>query len=374
MKKIRIAVDARNLGSRPSGVGMYLYDFLKVLGKDERFSFVLLTDVQTSEYMKACRAAGMEVRAYGEAVNVSAAVFSYFRWIKRTLKEVRPDLFWEVNSLIPVRLGGSFKTMITIHDMFPLEYTMYVGKIYGLYYKWAMKQTLKDTDLILYNSEQTRQSTLRFFPQAGKIKSADSYIIAHPIKKKRLITDDDFFLYVGNMELRKGVDILLKAYEKYRGQGGKRPLILAGKIQEEPIGKRITQMSQRVPGITYKNYVSHEEKHRLYAACSCFVFPSRAEGFGMPVVEVMKFYKPVLVSDLPIYDEIEGPDMLLRSDWSGSDADRIAALADSLRRFDEETKRGNTLVDPAKYDDVIARYAPERLGKIVADFITENVR
>ncbi|MGI5990260.1 MAG: glycosyltransferase family 4 protein [Lachnospiraceae bacterium] len=370
MKKIRIAADARNLGSRPSGVGMYFYDFLKILGKDERFEFILLTDVQTSEYMKQCRGAGMEVRAYGTAVNVSSAVFRYFRWIKKELETVRPDLFWEVNSLIPVRLGGNFRTMITIHDMFPLEYPQYVGRVYSLYFRLALRRTLKDTDMILYNSEQTRKSTLNFFPQAAEKKSADSYIIAHPLRIRRDLTDQNYFLYVGNMELRKGVDILLKAYEKYRSGGGKRPLVLAGKIQEEPIGGLIRQMQEKVPGITYKNYVPHEEKHALYAACSCFVFPSRAEGFGMPVIEVMKFYKPVIVSDLPIYNEIEGPGVLRTSPWSGTDEERISALASSLAAFDADPDKS---VDRAKYDEVIGRYSPERLGRIVSDFIVENV-
>ena len=41
---MKIAVDARTLGSRPSGVGMYLNDFLKVLMKYREFEFVLLSD------------------------------------------------------------------------------------------------------------------------------------------------------------------------------------------------------------------------------------------------------------------------------------------------------------------------------------------
>lgn len=49
---MKIAVDARTLGSRPSGVGMYLNDFLKVLMKYREFEFVLLSDVAESEYIR----------------------------------------------------------------------------------------------------------------------------------------------------------------------------------------------------------------------------------------------------------------------------------------------------------------------------------
>lgn len=52
MKKLKIAIDARTLGSRPSGVGMYLNDFLEQLIKYDEFEWVLFTDVKESEYIK----------------------------------------------------------------------------------------------------------------------------------------------------------------------------------------------------------------------------------------------------------------------------------------------------------------------------------
>ena len=52
MKKLKIAVDARTLGSRPSGVGMYLNDFLEQLITYDEFEWVLFTDVKESEYIK----------------------------------------------------------------------------------------------------------------------------------------------------------------------------------------------------------------------------------------------------------------------------------------------------------------------------------
>ena len=51
MKKLKIAVDARTLGSRPSGVGMYLNDFLEQLITYDEFEWILFTDVKESEYL-----------------------------------------------------------------------------------------------------------------------------------------------------------------------------------------------------------------------------------------------------------------------------------------------------------------------------------
>ena len=121
----------RTLGSRPSGVGMYLNDFLKVLMKYREFEFVLLSDVAESEYIRYFMEKGIPVITQGKAVYRSAGVYSYFSFIQKQLNEIQPDLFWEVNTIIPIRLKGNFKTMITIHDMFPIEYVEYFGIVYS---------------------------------------------------------------------------------------------------------------------------------------------------------------------------------------------------------------------------------------------------
>ncbi len=153
---MKIAVDARTLGSRPSGVGMYLNDFLKVLMKYREFEFVLLSDVAESEYIRYFMEKGIPVITQGKAVYRSAGVYSYFSFIQKQLNEIQPDLFWEVNTIIPIRLKGNFKTMITIHDMFPIEYVEYFGIVYSLYFKHNLAKTLRNTDMILYNSIQTK--------------------------------------------------------------------------------------------------------------------------------------------------------------------------------------------------------------------------
>lgn len=61
MKKLKIAVDARTLGSRPSGVGMYLNDFLEQLITYDEFEWILFTDVKESEYIKRFEARGIKV-------------------------------------------------------------------------------------------------------------------------------------------------------------------------------------------------------------------------------------------------------------------------------------------------------------------------
>lgn len=61
------------------------------------------------------------------------------------------------------------------------------------------------------------------------------------------------------MEKRKGVDLLLKGYRRYRELGGTKELILAGKMQEDDIDSLLKQTMAQTKGITYLDYVTHDK-------------------------------------------------------------------------------------------------------------------
>lgn len=361
---MKIAIDARTLGSRPSGVGMYLNDFLKQLIKYEDLEFVLISDVAESEYIKFFQENGMEVYTQGKQVYRSAGVYSYFSYVQSVLDKVKPDIFWEVNTVIPRKLKGSFKTMITVHDMFPIEYVEYFGMVYSLYFRHGLSKTLKNTDMILYNSMQTKLTTEKYFPGSKNITNCNAYIISNPLKDKWKCSDEGYFLYVGNMEKRKGVDLLIKGYRRYRADGGDKKLVLAGKMQEEDIRQLVASAIEEDGNITYLDYISHEKKLELYSKMSAFVFPSKAEGFGMPVIEVMKFNKPVIASNLPIFDEIARGN-INTFDINCGEKEQIDNLGRILFEY-------NSVVDEESYKETVERYAPEKLGKKVYDFMMEN--
>lgn len=361
---MKILVDARTMGSRPSGVGMYLFDFLKELIKYDEFEFILLSDVATSEYIGYFSNIGIEVRTQGKEVYRSAGVYAYFEFIQAQLDDIKPDLFWEVNTIIPVKLKGSHKTMITIHDMFPITHVKYFGMVYSIYFRHNLKKTLKNTDMILYNSNQTKLTTEKIFPRAKKIQNCNAYIIANPLEEKIPTADKGYFLYVGNMEKRKGVDLLIKGYIAYRQLGGTKKLILAGKMQESDIDQIIKSAQSQIEGIEYLDYVSHEKKQELFADCSCFVFPSKAEGFGMPVIEVMKMNKPIIVSNLAIYDELFDK-CINEFDINCEERMQVEKLADCMQNYNEH-------VDVEKYAQSVNKFLPSKLGGIVRTFIIEN--
>ena len=260
-----------------------------------------------------------------------------------------------------MKLKGDYRIMITIHDMFPIEYVEYFGRVYNIYFKHNLKKTLKNTDMILNNSEQTKRTTEKFFPEAKDIDNVNAYIISNPVRKNWISTDENYFLYIGNMEKRKGVDLLINGYLKYKELGGKKKLILGGKMQENDINTLVHDAMEKDKDITYLDYVAHNKKLELYAGMSAFVFPSKAEGFGMPIIEVMRFNKPIIASNLPIFDEI--------TDGNINTFDLYCSADEQIKNLAQIMLNYNANVDESAYEAVVNRYLPERLGKIVYDFV-----
>ena len=364
---MKLLIDARNLGLKPSGVGMYAYNWIKALEEYDDIYIHVIVDVIESVQIKELDVDNkITVHSYGKTSNKSANVFSYFKYVKRLINEVKPDIFWEINNLAPVKIKNPYgKYIVTIHDMFPLIMPEYFGKIYPYYFKYGLRKTINCVDGIVYNSNCTKKETEKFFPKAKDKKNVISYIIIPPIPKM-YVEEKDYFLYMGNLEKRKGVDILLDAYEFYVQQGGTKDLVIAGKIREDDIGQRLHEMEEKIPSLRYVGYVDNETRTCLYRECGCFVFPSRAEGFGMPVLEAMQCGKPVIASDLEIFKELVGEKI------------RTFEIEDSVQSEESATEKLTLLMlDAMKTDEeekynlkeVANKYSAENLEKQVNTYL-----
>ena len=132
--------------------------------------------------------------------------------------------------------------------------------------------------------------TAKFNPQAEPMKLSTT-------KKFK-------FLFVGGTILRKGPDVLLKAYLNaftaaddvclvIKDFGGK--TVYAGQTFEEKI--HAAQAQPNAPQILYLNdELAPDQLPALYRACDCLVLPYRGEGYGLPVVEAMACGLPVMVT------------------------------------------------------------------------------
>lgn len=147
-------------------------------------------------------------------------------------------------------------------------------------------------------------------------------------KQARFHGASRYVFFVGELESRKGIDTLLEATSllpqslrentvvAIAGRLSERPELHGVPIPTPPTGVRIELLG----------HVSDERLHSLYAGAAAFIFPSRYEGFGLPVLEAMACGAPVIASDAASIPEAGGDAALYYP------VGNAAALADQMAR------------------------------------------
>lgn len=213
---------------------------------------------------------------------------------------------------MPTILGG--KRVSIIYDVSFLDCPEYApDRLISYLRKWV-PYTVKTSDLIIVNSEFTKQRLV------DEYKTDKELIMVLPIPPIDHVEPDDkilrkmkinekYILFVGTIEPRKNLEILIDAYtilnkdirENYS-------LVLAGGKgwKDESILQKIKTMQEKGFNIKQTGYVSDAEKSALYQHAALCVQPSLYEGFGMPILEAMSYGKPVVCSDIPVFHEVAG--------------------------------------------------------------------
>lgn len=351
---MKLMIDVRTMASEPSGIGMYIFHFAKYLFQNGESKIILLTDVIKSKEISYFIKQNVEVVEYGSLVKKSVEIIRYFHFIKKNIRRSCPDYFWEPNNIIPIRMRfSSTKIVMTVHDIFPISIPQYFGIIYQCYFRYGLRMGLANANILFFSSDKTKREVEKRYSISKNKEKYVVFSIAGNWKEKFSI-DKNYFLYIGNLEKRKGVDILIESYLLYKKAGGEKKLVLAGKLRDRKISAILQRAFKATNTIEVLGYIDEEKKWKLYKECSCFVFPSIDEGFGIPPLEAMQCGKPVILSDIPIFREVIG-DCVNYFELSKDKNMAKKHLCDVMLNYKE--------ADVEKYRVKVNNYCEDRLGK-----------
>lgn len=162
------------------------------------------------------------------------------------------------------------------------------------------------------------------------------------------VAGQTYFLFLGRIHQKKGIDLLIKAYYKVREQYiGMPKLVIAGPGLEKAYGQHLhalVKQKRLEDEVFFTGMLNGQSKWGALYGCEAFVLPSHQENFGIAVVEAMACGKPVLISDqVNIWREIEianaglirndtlyGTESLLQS-WTTLTNDQKRAMGHSAR-------------------------------------------
>ncbi|MCF6171093.1 MAG: glycosyltransferase family 4 protein [Bacteroidales bacterium] len=342
---MKIAILADPLDGQYAGIHVYTRELIDALNQfDKKNEYVLVRQKKGAEFP------GMkQVVVPNFPVYTGFQVLRVFFLFPLILRKLKVDAVVEPAHFGPFNLPKRMKRITVIHDLTPIKFP-------GLhrFYSQALQRIflrgiLKRAHLILTNSENTSRDTLEFYPGSEK-KIKRIYLGKEDIFKpdfhsetiSKFGLDEPYFLFVGTIEPRKNLLVLLKAYTAFR-QAVRKPvrLIIAGQLgwKAEPEMEALAQHPFK-NDIVITGYVKREELPVLYTNARAFIYPSKYEGFGLPVLEAMACGAPCLVSDSSSLPEVGGEAALY---FSPADSDKLCSLmiavnADEGKR-DEMRKR-----------------------------------
>ncbi len=157
--------------------------------------------------------------------------------------------------------------------------------------------------------------------------------------KAAVVGDTPAFLAVGTIEPRKGQRIAIRAFEELWANGRDIRLIVVGRRGwfEEAVVDEILTHDEFGRRLFWFDDVDDDELSFLYDHAAALIFPSYAEGFGLPIVEAARRGRPAICSDIPVFREVGGSGALyFRVNVAKALAETIADFLDGRRAGDPD--------------------------------------
>jgi glycosyltransferase involved in cell wall biosynthesis len=161
-----------------------------------------------------------------------------------------------------------------------------------------------------------------------------------------------FVLFVGTIEPRKNVDLLIAAFNALpQSIRAEHEMVVAG-----PMGWAAPETRARLQSVRYLGYVAEEDLAPLTAAATVFVYPSLYEGFGFPVAQAMAAAVPVITSNVSSLPEIGGEGVLLVDPRSENELrDALARLLTTPDLRAQVARRGRARAEQFRWTACAAR-------------------
>lgn len=307
--KKRIGIDARLINQ--TGVGTYIKNLLTKIDLENYQVFVFVRSIDESQI---------------SLPKNNIMITADFRWhsfseqisFLRLLNSLKLDLVHFTYFSYPILYSKPF--VITIHDLIPIKFPTGKASTLPFVFYWLKNMIakivflygIKKSQYVITPSQAVKDEISSYGVRKEKIvmtyEGVDQEILHQSninYSKFTHLLPKTYWLYLGNFYPHKNIPRLLRAYALLEAPP---ILILKGPldafahqtktlVEKLGLGKKVVFFHTRLSG---------GEMRHLIKNASLLIQPSLAEGFGLPPIEASYLKTPVLVSKLPIFDEILG--------------------------------------------------------------------
>jgi glycosyltransferase involved in cell wall biosynthesis len=346
---MRVGIDATAVPQQRTGAGNYIVNLIRNLPRVDNANEYVVFGTSAHE---------QELLPAGGAPNVRFVRRDFpgrgarLAWeqvgLPRQVRANRLDVLHSPHYTMPLR--HSARSVVTFCDMtFVLHPDLHQG-IKRVFFPAMMRLSARRADRLIAISESTREDLVGMWGvDRSRVSAiplaADEHFQPRPqaeiagVCGRYDLRPGDYILYVGMLEPRKNVDRLVEAFGQAAGDLIGIDLVIAGRRgwMYDQIFARVEELGLQ-GRVRFTGFVPGADLPALYSGARLFAYPSKYEGFGLPVLEAMSCGAPVVTTNVSSMPEVAGDAALLVA------PDDVAGLAAALKRLANDSGLRDGLV------------------------------
>lgn len=297
-----VAIEATRLLQEQRGIGRYVRNVVREFATQRphlRFTFFVDSLGETER-----------LRALLDTLHPSLNDRSWIELANR-LPHTAADIVWYPWNFVTAPAQEA-TMVVTVHDIAPmlqLDHRWW-KLVKRAKYRSRYRRTVNRAHAIITDSlfsrtelvDKLQADTTRISVTLLAADDLPLHVADDPAPLEQAGVSGAFFLTVGGQDARKNLGTLYEAMHLLWARGVRIPLVQCG-----PAPARETRaLLGRAPWLRHVGYVSDAQLATLYRRCTALVFPSRYEGFGLPVAEAMRVGAPVICTRESSVPEVAG--------------------------------------------------------------------
>ena len=253
--------------------------------------------------------------------------------VTQQLEKEKIDIFHGLSNELPLNIHQSeVKSIITIHDLIFLRYPQYYHSIDRKIYTYKFRKACENADKIIAISECTKRDIIEYF----RIPADKIEVVYQGCDPSFMLPEQIHLVIVGR-------------HTEYTDK-------IERFIKENKLEERVHIISN----------VPFDDLPAFYQLAEIFVYPSRFEGFGIPIIEALYSGIPVVAATGSCLEEAGGPDSIYVH------PDDIKGMANAFKQIYSDTERKKEMIE--KGQKFAKRFSEEKQAEEILNIYKKLMR
>ena len=374
-----IGFDAKRANANFTGLGNYsrfMVDTMATYGDEHKYRMYIPKQCKNASYDSLLKHKNVS------SILPRSSVMKRFRalwrtfFIKRGLLQDGVQLYHGLSNELPVGIHRTgIRSVVTIHDLIFLRYPQYYHRLDRIIYNRKFNYACRKADRIVAVSECTKRDIVKFYgispEKIDVVYQGCDVSFTHPVTeekkdevRKKYQLPDHYILNVGSIEERKNI---LAAVQALPMLPQHIHIVIVGRrtgytekveqfIKDNGLGERVHIISN----------VPFNDLPAFYQSAEIFVYPSRFEGFGIPIIEALYSGIPVVAATGSCLEEAGGPDSIYVN------PDDITGLADAFKQIYSNSDKRKNMVEKGR--EFAKRFSEKQQSEEIINIYKKLIR